>query len=53
MAGKKGAADLIGIPFIVKDQRMDVAVARVKDVWNAELIFAAALADKVHDRGEL
>ena len=42
VAGGERAADLIRIAFIVKNQRMNVAVAGVKDVRNAQPVLLAA-----------
>ena len=53
VAGLKSAPDLVRISFIVEDERMNIAVACVKDVGNSELIFAAAFADELHDLRQL
>src|SRR6185437_9569899 len=53
VAGRQRAADLVRIAFIVKHQRMDVAIAGVKNVRNAQVIFFAHRTDELHDLRQL
>src|ERR1043166_5693047 len=47
--GLQRAAHLVGVSFIVKDERVDIAVAGVENVWDAQAVFLAAGADELHD----
>src|SRR6185295_15993997 len=46
--GGQRAADLAGVAFIVEDQRVEIAVAGVEDVRDAQAVAAAAIGDKAH-----
>ncbi len=46
-------AHLLGIAFIVEDQGMDVTIAGMEDVRDAQAVFFAALANEAHDLGQL
>ena len=52
IAGLDSFGDLFRIAFIVEDERMDVAVASVKDVRNAQIVFGAGGANEAHDFGK-
>ena len=49
VAGRQRATDLVGVALVVEHQRMNVAVAGVKDVRDAQPVFLARGADTSHD----
>mgnify|MGYP003704701163 CR=1 FL=1 len=49
VTGRDGAADLVGVAFVKQHERVDVAVAGMKDVRDAQAVFAARGADETHD----
>ena len=46
------ALHLIGIAFVEEQNRVDIAVACVKDVWNAKALLGTGFANELHDLGK-
>src|SRR5207253_2678855 len=49
VASGERAADLIRLALIIKDERVNVAVACVENIRNAQSVFLAAEPDELHD----
>src|SRR5207253_5016248 len=46
------ALELLGVPVVVEDERVEVAVARVKDVGDLHAVALGDRAERAHDLGE-
>ena len=53
VARRERAFHLIGIALIIQHQGMNIAVAGVKDIRDAQAVFPARRADEAHDLGQL
>src|SRR5438876_8342893 len=52
MTGSQCAAHLVGLSFIVKHERVNISVAGVEHVRDAQPVFLTGLPDESHDVGK-